>query len=656
MDPQVQLLNVSGGPDLDLGYNDYLEFRLQLPAGYDGPVRVYWGTTVFPGTAGVRVVTLAAATVPRDGVFHVYRVDMSLEPGWKGYLSRRAGRCLEGAAGVGQSFALDYVRVGDAGPDYLPNYLFYAQGAAGVNDAISKHFRIVWGPGNANFLATAPATARGNLRNMEDQWAVYTKLLNYREPSESTDPAKRNGNKYKVNLMVGSTGLWQRRYFMGYDGASGFGYLIIDPSGLRVDPPAGSTPTNSGMFPVHQGGGYVNNGAMGFWWEAHANLFREQYLKQSALSRNARERLRHRLPNNAHLYHGHGRHYYDHWPIFELPGGKPGRPTAAGHGLCRAAMEESPPANTSMTLARLVAGSLRQRSAWRLRPSQCHLGLLQPRCHLAGAQDQWVPQLVSSSYQRRALTELRRRADDPTWWEVPPEMAPMQGAYNIVELAPAGAGDGRVVTVNFRGLPALGRNVDFRACLVAVNTNGVARYGSLWSAGSNTITLSAAETKLFLSVVATPDEFIPQEADEAKFPYSAHLARMRFPYELQVFGGAPKEFQPTNGGQAGAAHPNGGGFVASTARVDPTAYVGPNAKVLDTAQVRGNARVEDFAVVQNSAQVLDRAVVSGHARIRNNAQISGQAKLRDYGLAADNARVTDHARIFEGGAAIGHRS
>ena len=109
-------------------------------------------------------------------------------------------------------------------------------GRGGVNDLVSKHFRVVWGPSDevtmswGNFTTNGPALARGNLRTMEDQWQVYVKILGYREPCESVEPAKRDGNRYKVNLMVGRTELSRHQgggYFVGYEGTAGFGCLIL---------------------------------------------------------------------------------------------------------------------------------------------------------------------------------------------------------------------------------------------------------------------------------------------------------------------------------------------------------------------------------------------------------------------------------------------
>ena len=64
---------------------------------------------------------------------------------------------------------------------------------------------------------------------------------------------------------------------------------------------------------------------------------------------------------------------------------------------------------------------------------------------------------------------------------------------------------GRVVAVNFRGLPDAARGADWRASLIALSDSGEERYTPLWNSGSNSITLAANENHVYLSVAGTPD-------------------------------------------------------------------------------------------------------------------------------------------------------
>ena len=56
-------------------------------------------------------------------------------------------------------------------------------------------------------------------------------------------------------------------------------------------------------------------------------------------------------------------------------------------------------------------------------------------------------------------------------------------------------------------------------------------------------------------------------------------------------------------------HPNGGGWVADTASVDPTAYVDP------TARVYGDAHVAASAHIEAHVYVCGTAVVASHTHV-----------------------------------------
>ena len=51
------------------------------------------------------------------------------------------------------------------------------------------------------------------------------------------------------------------------------------------------------------------------------------------------------------------------------------------------------------------------------------------------------------------------------------------------------------------------------------------------------------------------------------------------------------DFQDGNGPVPAHRHPNGGGWVADTAKVEETAYVGPNAQVYGSALVEGGVEL-----------------------------------------------------------------
>ncbi|MBN9692121.1 MAG: hypothetical protein J0M24_17900 [Verrucomicrobia bacterium] len=651
---RVQRTALLNGPDLDLGFHDLVEIRLRLPAEYAGSLEVEYGVAnsglvAQTGFAATRRWALTADQLPQDGQWHTLRWDVGLEPRWRGTLTDLRLTLTGGAAG--QTLAIDDVRTGDTeGNVYRPRYSTSNPAPGALNDQgrvtldmESKHFRFLWDNQVASQSAWRANLPRGTLRNLEEVWQLYVKALGYREPAESWTASKRDGQKYKVNITT-----WYGGYWAGGDEGD-FGRLNITPDGLRVDPPSWVVPHEAmHVFQMHQGRGFLDNPAVGPWWEAHANYGRERWLtsfyRHFDPNTSAWSAPGSAFPRTAQLFHGHGVHYYDHWPLFvyldENPDDLPElRPSADGRSFSARVWQESLPGEYLYdTLGRLapqvgvkdlLGYYVRRNVTWDYSQQQ----------YLRAALNTQDPRLT----ERLQFSELRRRADQPEWWEVPPESAPMQGAYALHELVPEGTGSGRTVTVRFRGLPQPERLADWRACLVAVSSTGKARYSPLWNAGDQSIVLEAGESRLFLSVAATPGQFIPALQLDSQQPYASHPAKARFPYEIQVTGAVPKETRHETTGLI--QHANGGGWKSRSAVVDASAFIGPNARVLNSAQVRGRARIEDFARVTDTARVLDDAIVGGQAWIRDSARVQNFAKVRDSATLSGNARVSGRARV-----------
>ena len=88
-------------------------------------------------------------------------------------------------------------------------------------------------------------------------------------------------------------------------------------------------------------------------------------------------------------------------------------------------------------------------------------------------------------------------------------------------------------------------------------------------------------------------------------------------------------------------HPNGGGWVADTAKVADTSYVGPDAWVYGNAEVSGTARVYGDAQVSGTARVSGNARMYGYARVYGNASVSGDAWVSDYNTdSADLSKIS----------------
>ena len=84
------------------------------------------------------------------------------------------------------------------------------------------------------------------------------------------------------------------------------------------------------------------------------------------------------------------------------------------------------------------------------------------------------------------------------------------------------------------------------------------------------------------------------------------------------------DFEDGNGLVPAHRHPNGKGWVANTAYVDPTVYVGPNARVYQ------NAEVYDYAEVYDHAKIIGNARVFSYARVYGDANVNGIRRSDGY--------------------------
>lgn len=651
-DSRVQRTSIGSGPDLDLGWNDFLELRIQVPSSYTGPIQIFYGTSYTGGFSSEREVDIPSSQIPSDGAFHTYRIDLGLEPAWRSTLTDLRVDPVDGAGSSGMAFAIDYVRIGDE-----PNAQVYQTiitdempvaggttpagatygGGQTVYSMESKHFRFLWNDAvTANGLWTTDMP-HGTLRNAEEVWQVHAKLMGYREPCFTMeDPTGSGGTtRGKINIST-----WYGGYWAGgdWDGSGTRCRFNATPDGLRVDPPTWVLPHE--LMHDFQ---FVNNqnSMPGSWYEGHANYGAERWL----------EHYQYLYPNTssldpagvkyAHQILCDGRDEYLTWLPFLYMDTNPDNLPDLGEGIVAQLWQQNVagqnPFNVLDTIApttglKDIFGHCAQHGATLNYPAQ-------PSLADSIAWDTTVP--------RFQFTDLVERPDDPSWWRVPYEMAPQQGGYTIHELVVPNPGTpGRTVTVNFHGLPDSGRGADWRAGFIVVADDNSERYSSLWDSGSNSVTLAANENTLYIAVAGTPDAFEWTDPDESVCSYRSAPGKARFPYEMQVTGATPKERD--NGDHNGLVqHANGGGWKAATASVASSAYLGPNARVLGTATVSGNARIEDYAVVQDNAQVSGNALVSGHAWVKDNAIIQDYAKVRDWAIVRENATVSGNGRALE---------
>lgn len=530
------------------------------------------------------------------------------------------------------------VRPSSAQP-YLDNQTLYSNQDPNTETRRSDHFRLNFGHFNRD--TGTPMTeqlVQGNLQMYEQMWNRWVNEMGLHDINESVTAP--NGEKYRANfnlLMTWNDGGGGGAY-SSMD-ANGFFYAMANSGSCRFDPPSGATPHEFGHVWEGSCAGFNGSDSSGAWWECTANWMQLQFLNSYPQAGG--------YIYNGMYYPAHGRDYYDSFMIWEA---------AREDARYGAAWVNNVWTNANATQ----------------RTSEFIIDRM-IRCDTSGSADKagavkdlWgdmAKKMVTWDFERQRWLATANKPDDGSNWEfyqrcrtpmvkLPgtngwyrPARAhvPMEFGFNFIPLQVA---SNTTVVCNFQPQCDPVRQSDWRACLVAVNTAGEASYSTLWSVGSNSLALSADQSKCYLVVIATPKPM--KIADPAWRAYLTD-AGLQFPYCASFFGAAPKNvIYPPQGRSGMSQHANGGGWKASTAVVDASVYLGPNAQVLNTAQVRGNARIEDYAVVKDNARVTN-AVTSGHALVEGNAKVYGYAKVRDWGHVFGYAEVYENAKVVEHG-------
>ncbi len=119
--------------------------------------------------------------------------------------------------------------------------------------------------------------------------------------------------------------------------------------------------------------------------------------------------------------------------------------------------------------------------------------------------------------------------------------APRWTGYNIIRLdREEGAEE---IVVDFEGIYDPELHSDWRACIVAVDDNGRARYSPLWNKGKMTFEPTPTENHLWLTVSASPSAFPTPEPGQSRVSYNqmflAGTHAPRYPWEVTLTGCRP---------------------------------------------------------------------------------------------------------------------
>lgn len=537
---------------------------------------------------------------------------------------------------LGAQFLLPCFSQGQA---YLDNETLYANQDANTETRRSDHFRLCLGHYNRDGAPITEQLLQGNLQMFEQFWRTWVVEMGMHDINESaTEP---DGKKYRTNfnfLMSWDDGGGGGAY-SSMDG-KGFFYAMANAGYCRFDPPSGATPHEFGHVWEGSAAGFNGTDSSGAWWECTANWMQLQFLNSYPTAGG--------YLTNSIYYPAHGRAYYDSWVIWETARDDPRYGASWVNRVWSDATPEQQ--QSEFIIDRMIrvdaSGSADKTGAlkdlWGDMAKKIVTWDFARKRWLSQANIPWNGD--SWEWYTRCRTPLVKMAGTNGVYRPAREHLPMQFGFHII---PLNVVPGTLVSCNFQPLCDYVRQSDWRACLVAVNKAGEPSYSSLWNVGTNSIALSADQNQLFLAVIAVPK---PMKIGDPAWKEYTRDSGLQFPYTVSFGNAQPLNVvYPAQSHTGMIQHPNGRGWVASTASVDAAAYVGPDAQVLENAKVRGNARIEDYAVVSGDALVGDQAVVSGHALINGNAQVYGNAKIRDWAIVGGCVQVYENAKVIEHG-------
>ena len=258
----------------------------------------------------------------------------------------------------------------------------------------------------------------------------------------------------------------------------------------------------------------------------------------------------------------------------------------------------------------------------------------------------WLPTVQA------AYTILKQLPGSDTRFEVPIELAPEEYAYNIIPIYPDT--ESCTVIVKFKGQTGINTHAGWRYGFVAQKPDGtISRYSQTYkeNTAEASFALEGDETAMYMVIMGAPFNGI--QTNPSNDTWKGYPKHFRYPYELNITGGKPEGFQPSQDFRKqikidGHIHANGGGWVQNSAEVEASVYIGPKAIVLGNADLTGNVRIENTAIVSNATmsgdvKVIDNAVVVG-GTYSGSAIISGQSFVENVTM-SEQAKIDMRARV-----------
>ena len=143
---------------------------------------------------------------------------------------------------------------------------------------------------------------------------------------------------------------------------------------------------------------------------------------------------------------------------------------------------------------------------------------------------------IRSKYGMPEMSFLQPVYGKADCYRIPNSEAPRTYGFNIVRLVPEKGA--KKITVDFDGLHEARLHSDWRACIVAVDGNGRARYSHLWNKGKLDFALQTEDKHLWLTVAATPSA-LPRSPEGNCDVLLAGIHAPRYPWEVTLSGCKP---------------------------------------------------------------------------------------------------------------------
>ncbi|MGN1411047.1 MAG: DUF6055 domain-containing protein [Oscillospiraceae bacterium] len=534
--------------------------------------------------------------------------------------------------------------------------------SSSYNYYTTEHFQFIWGNSGDSSRVTQQFL-EGNGKNLEACWDVYMNELGMKAPSTSM----YNGDtkNYKVNIYISGTGLsgfnddWA---YMSND-SDGYAYMFCCVDAMAYDTPSWVLPHEFGHVVTWHQGGWNDNKYTYAWYEAMGNWFREQFLYSDYYHSADTTGIGHYTDffetylKNMSLTSPCGRDYYASWALLQYLTENPDNLGNYGETFVKTMLQEGHTDEYPLKMIERLGGVDLKTTLGNFAKRLATLDFENQENYRARLDELFN----SGSWNYQNIYTYLEESEIEDWYRVPTEKAPQQAGVNVVPLE---IKDGSI-TVTLNGLTNV-NGADWRACIVAEDTNGNSYYSNLFGDGeTQTLKLPSNVSSAYLTVVATPDTDtmvevgLPYgEGSEFAEEYYSYQSKTRYPYEVKIEGATVQQrtIQEETGNWWNSyhRHSNGGGLVSDYATVDDTVYVGSNAKVLGSATVTGNVIIDDYAVVEGSAKVSGNAIIDGNAIISENATVKDNAYITDNAMVMGNSVINGNAKVIESALVFGN--